>query len=138
MHPKHAALLRECHFETAGPLAEVIRTDEFDGMRIIYAITNPDRSELVYVGDTEEGRDVRGRLKDHLDTRSKAGFVEGASLVFVHVMVTEYMVLERFEEEMGALPVLNKRKYPKHWRKNAKRNGREAMEAMKAARSSKP
>lgn len=129
LHADHAALLREHHFETAGALGDVIRTDEYDGIRIIYIITNPEQTEIVYVGDTEEGRNVRGRLKDHLDTRSKAGKVEKTSLVFVHVMVTEYMVLDRFEEVFGRLPVLNKRKVPKHRTRNFQVNGREAMEA---------
>ena len=137
LHPKHAALLRECHFETAGPLADVIRTDEYDGIRIIYAITNPQQTDIVYVGDTEEGRDVRGRLKDHLDTRSKAGHVEKTSLVFVHVMVTEYMFLDRFEEEVGTLPELNKRKVAKHWKRNAKRNGADEARAAKRAKTTK-
>ncbi len=134
LHVDHAALLREHHFETAGALGDVIRNDEYDGVRIIYIITNPEQTEIVYVGDTEEGRNVRGRLKDHLGTRSKAGKVEKTSLVFVHVMVTEYMVLDRFEEVFGRLPVLNKRKVPKHRTRNFQVNGREAMEAERAAK----
>jgi hypothetical protein len=38
-------------------------TREFDYNRVIYAITNPEGTAVVYVGDTEQGRDVRGRLK---------------------------------------------------------------------------
>ena len=135
LHADHAALLREHHFETAGAIGDVIRTDEYDGIRIIYIITNPEQTEIVYVGDTEEGRNVRGRLKDHLDTRSKAGKVEKTSLVFVHVMVTEYMVLDRFEEVFGRLPVLNKRKVPKHRTRNFQVNGRETLEEERAAKA---
>ncbi len=135
LHADHAALLREHHFETAGALGDVIRNDEYDGIRIIYIITNPEQTEIVYVGDTEEGRNVRGRLKDHLDTRSKAGKVEKTSLVFVHVMVTEYMVLDRFEEVFGRLPVLNKRKVPKHRTRNFQVNGREALDAERPAKA---
>jgi hypothetical protein len=114
LDPIHAALLREHHFFTAGELGFVLRGDAYDGIRSLYAITNPARTSLVYVGDTEVGRDLRARLKAHLNARSKAGHVERESLVFVHVMVTEYRVLCRFEEEVGQLPVLNKRKTAKH------------------------
>lgn len=114
LHPLHASLLREHHFETAGVLGEVIRGDAYSGMRIIYAITNPAQTEIVYIGDTEVGRDVRGRLKAHANDRSKMGHVERDSLVFVHVMVTEYMVLDRFQQEMKTLPLLNSRKVMKH------------------------
>lgn len=114
LHPKHAALLREHRFETAGLAKAVMRSDEYDGVRTIYAITNPEQTEVVYVGDAEVGRDLRARLKAHLDSREKAGRVEPDSLVFVHVMVTEYMVLSRFQEDTGSMPVLNKRKVPKH------------------------
>lgn len=114
LHPLHASLLREHHFETAGVLSEVVRGDAYSGMRIIYAITNPAQTEIVYIGDTEVGRDVRGRLKAHANDRSKMGHVERDSLVFVHVMVTEYMVLDRFQQEMKTLPLLNNRKVMKH------------------------
>jgi hypothetical protein len=114
LHPIHASLLREHHFETAGALHEVLRGDAYQGMRVIYAITNPARTEIVYIGDTEVGRDVRGRLKAHVNDRSKMGHVERDSLVFVHVMVTEYMVLDRFQQEMKTLPLLNNRKVMKH------------------------
>ena len=122
LDPRHADLLREHHFENVGALGDALTTNEYDGLRIIYAITNPEQTEIVYVGDTEEGRDVRSRLRDHLSRRSKAGRVEVDSLVCVHAMVTEYMVLDRFEEVLGALPVLNKRKVPKHQTRNWKRN----------------
>lgn len=110
----HAALLRELHFETAGDLGRVVRSDAYDGLRAIYAITDPARTEVVYVGESEEGRNLRARLRAHLEARSKAGHVEHDSLAFVHVMVTEFMVLCRFEDELGQLPRLNRRKTPKH------------------------
>lgn len=140
LYPTHAAILREHHFETAGDLGRVIRSDEYDGVRILYAITNPERTALVYIGESEEGRDLRGRLKSHMDSRAKAGHVEKTSLVFVHVMVTEYLVLDRFEQETGALPLLNRRKVAKHMTRNWQRNGaneaeeyRAMMDARKAA-----
>ena len=88
----------------------------------------PAQTEIVYVGDTEQGRDVRGRLRDHMSRRDKAGRIELDSLVFVHVMVTEFMVMKRFQEEFGRLPVLNKVNVPKHGLKShggrlAYRNG---------------
>jgi hypothetical protein len=114
LDPAHAAILREHHFETAGNLGFVLRGDAYDGIRTLYAVTDPAGGALVYIGDTEVGRDLRGRLKAHLNARDKAGQVEKESLVFVHVMVTEYMVLDRFQEETGGLPLLNKRKVAKH------------------------
>lgn len=138
LHPKHCALLLEHRFETAGLAKAVIRTDEYDGVRAIYAITDPEQTEVVYVGDAEVGRDLRARLKSHLDSREKAGRVEPESMVFVHVMVTEYMVLSRFQEDTGSMPVLNKRKVPKHTngRVHTRVNGYEAMLAARAARGS--
>jgi hypothetical protein len=132
LHPQHAALLREHRFETAGLAKAVLRTDEYDGVRTLYAITNPEQTEVVYVGDAEVGRDLRARLKAHLDSRGKAGHVEPDSLVFVHVMVTEYMVLSRFQEDTGSMPVLNKRKVPKytHARQYTRVNGHAAAEAL--------
>ena len=135
LHPDHAAMLREHHFETAGVMRDLLRSDEYDGIRAIYAVTNPEQTALVYIGESEEGRDIRGRLKSHMNARNKAGHVEKESLVFVHVMVTEYMVLDRFEEVVGALPVLNKRKVAKHQTRNYQVNGREEMEAARAARA---
>ena len=61
-----------------------------------------------------EGRDVRGRLKAHLNSREKVGQVEKTSEVYIHMMVTEFMVLDAFEQDAGAIPVLNKRKSQKH------------------------
>ena len=135
LHPKHAALLREHRFESAGLAKAVVRTDEYDGVRTIYALTNPEQTEVVYVGDAEVGRDLRARLKVHLDSREKAGRVEPESLVFVHVMVTEYMVLSRFQEDTGSMPVLNKRKVPKHTngRVHTRVNGYEAMLAARGS-----
>ncbi len=135
LHADHAAMLREHHFETAGVMRDLLRSDEYDGIRAIYAVTNPEQTALVYIGESEEGRDIRGRLKSHMNARNKAGHVEKDSLVFVHVMVTEYMVLDRFEEVVGTLPVLNKRKVAKHQTRNYQVNGREEMEAERAARS---
>jgi hypothetical protein len=110
----HQKLIDEFHFERWGELEGVLKKDEFDSCRVIYAISNPEKTEIVYIGDTEHGRDVRGRLKAHLNSREKAGFVEKTSDVYVHMMVTEYMVLDAFDEDAGALPVLNKRKSQKH------------------------
>ena len=134
LHPDHAALLREHHFETAGVMGTLLRDDTYDGIRAIYAVTNPQRTALVYIGESEEGRDIRGRLKSHMNARDKAGHVEKDSLVFVHVMITEYMVLDRFEEVIGRLPLLNQRKVPKHKTRNWQVNGREALEAERASR----
>lgn len=114
LDPVHAALLREHHFETAGRVEFVMRGFAYDGMRVLYAIANPSATALVYVGDSEVARDLKKRLKDHLDSRRMAGLVEPDSLLFVHVMVTEYMVLDRFEEETGRLPTLNRSKAPKN------------------------
>jgi hypothetical protein len=111
---EHAKILKKNHFEHVGELAEALRSDEFDYCRVIYAITNPEKTEIVYVGDTEQGRDVRGRLKAHLKDREKAGLVEESSDLYIHMMVTEYAVLTDFEEITSALPVLNKRKSAKH------------------------
>ena len=135
LHADHAAMLREHHFETAGVMRDLLRSDEYDGIRAIYAVTNPEQTALVYIGESEEGRDIRGRLKSHMNARNKAGHVEKESLVFVHVMVTEYMVLDRFEEVVGTLPVLNKRKVAKHQTRNYQVNGREEMESERAARA---
>lgn len=110
----HQKLIAEMHFELVGELADVLASDEFDGLRVIYAITNPEKTEIVYIGDTEQGRDVRGRLKSHMKDREKAGLVEENSHVYIHVMITEYLVLTTFEELVGGLPVLNKRKSQKH------------------------
>jgi hypothetical protein len=110
----HKKVLSEMHFEHVGELKDVLKSDEFDGARVIYAITNPEKTEIVYIGDTEQGRDVRGRLKSHMKDREKVGMVEENSDVYIHFMITEYLVLTTFEELVGALPALNKRKSQKH------------------------
>lgn len=110
----HQKLVKEMHFEHIGEVGDAIQSDEFDGLRVIYAITNPEKTEIVYIGDTEQGRDVRGRLKSHLKDRDKVDLVEADSDVYVHVMITEYLVLTTFEELVGSLPILNKRKSQKH------------------------
>ena len=136
LDPVHAALLREHHFETAGRVEFVMRGFAYDGMRVLYAIANPSATALVYVGDSEVARDLKKRLKDHLDSRRMAGLVEPDSLLFVHVMVTEYMVLDRFEEETGRLPTLNRSKAPKNaGGRHYKVNGRDAMEAAEQRRA---
>jgi GIY-YIG catalytic domain len=110
---EHQKILKEFQFEAVGELREALKNDEFDDNRVIYAITNPEGTAVVYVGDTEQGRDVRGRLKAHLRDREKAGQIEEDSFVYIHVMVTEFAVLSAFEYETGALPALNKRKIAK-------------------------
>ena len=110
----HENILTHLHFEHAGELADALKSDEYDDMRVIYAITNPEQTEIVYIGDTEQGRDVRARLKAHIKDREKVGLVENESDVYIHIMVTEFLVLSEFEAENGELPVLNKRKSRKH------------------------
>ncbi len=107
---RHADLLREHGFEAAGTLAQALSTDTYDLARVIYAIVNPEATAIVYIGGTEGGRDVRVRLRTHLRDRAKIGHVEKESLLFVHVMLTEYVVLHHFESDTGRLPVCNKRK----------------------------
>lgn len=114
LDPIHADLLREHLFEDAGLLAYALRQDEFDGLRVVYAITNPAQTELVYIGDAEQGRNLRSRLRAHLKDREKIGHVEADSRVYVHVMITEFMVLNNFHADTGRLPVCNKRKSQKH------------------------
>lgn len=114
MTKTHKKILDYFHFEHAGSVERTLKSDEYDGMRVIYAITDPNGDEIVYVGDTEVGRDVRGRLKAHLKDRDKAGLVENDSDVYIHVMVTEFAVLSAFEEDHGHLPKLNKRKSQKN------------------------
>jgi len=114
LDPLHADLLREHLFEDAGPLAYALRQDEFDGLRVVYALTNPAQTELVYIGDAEQGRNLRSRLRAHLKDRDKIGHVELDSRVYVHVMITEFMVLNNFHADTGRLPVCNKRKSQKH------------------------
>ena len=110
---KHRRILKDNHFEACGTLAKAMKLDEWDGDRVIYAITDPAGERIVYVGDTERGRDLRGRLKSHLNDRSKMGLVELSSKLWVHFMVTEYKVLCDFEDATDSLPELNRRKVPK-------------------------
>ena len=110
----HKKVLTETHFEHVGELKKVLASDEFDGARVIYAITNPEKTEIVYIGETEQGRDVRGRLKSHMKDRDKVGLVEENSDVYIHFMVTEFFVLDTFEQLNGTLPILNKKKSQKH------------------------
>jgi hypothetical protein len=63
LDPAHAVLLREHGFEDAGHLAWVLKTKVYDGHRIVYVITNPERTAIVYIGGTEDGRDLRARLR---------------------------------------------------------------------------
>lgn len=114
LHPAHADLLREHLFEDAGLLGRALKSDAFDGVRVVYAITNPQQTAIIYIGDTEQGRNLRGRLKAHVRDREKIGHVELDSFVYVHVMITEFLVLDRFQEDTGAIPVCNKRKVQKH------------------------
>ncbi len=114
LHPAHADILREHLFEDAGLLGDALLTDEFDGARVVYAITNPGQTEIVYIGDSEQGQNLRDRLRSHVRDRQKMGHVEKESRVYVHVMITEYMVLDCFQQDIGRLPVCNKRKVAKH------------------------
>lgn len=113
MNKKHARILKANHFEPHGTVATALKSDEFDNCRVLYAITDPAGENVVYVGDTEVGRDVRARLKAHMNARDKAGHVEAESQVWIHFMVTEFKVLCDFEEGTGGLPKLNKRKVAK-------------------------
>jgi hypothetical protein len=110
---EHEKLLKKHRFESVGTVGEAVTSDEFDELRVIYAITDPKGKEIVYVGDTEQGRNLRGRLNAHLKDRDKIDLVEKESSLYVHVMVTEYLVLGTFEEMTGGLPVCNKRKVQK-------------------------
>ena len=114
LESKHQKIMKQFHFERWNEVKKCLESDEFDGFRIIYAITNPTKTEIIYVGDTEQGRDVRGRLKAHMKDREKVGFVENDSDVYIHVMITEFLVLDTFEQLNGSLPKLNKRKSQKH------------------------
>lgn len=114
LRKEHKNVLDRLQFGLWGDVEEVLRSDEFDDWRVIYAITNPEKTEVVYVGDTEQGRDVRGRLKAHMRDREKVSLVEIDSDVYIHLMVTEFFVLS-FEEEAGAMSVWPAR-MPWSWR----------------------
>lgn len=109
----HLKVLKENHFEECGELSAAITRDEWDDCRVLYAITDPANSRIVYIGDTEVGRNLRSRLRAHLNDRSKIGAVEPTSRLWVHFMVTEFKVLCDFEDLTGKLPELNKRKSQK-------------------------
>jgi len=109
-----ALLLEEYLFEDAGLIRDALKTDAFDGLRVVYALTNPAQTEIIYIGDAEQGRNLRSRLRAHLKDRDKIGHVELDSRVYVHVMITEFMVLNNFHADTGRLPVCNKRKSQKH------------------------
>ena len=111
---EHEKVLKDNRFEHVGDVGTALKSDEYEGDRVIYAITNTEKTEVVYVGDTEQGRSVRSRLKAHLKDREKVGLVEENSDLYIHVMVTEFAVLTAFEDRAGALPALNKRKVQKH------------------------
>jgi hypothetical protein len=114
LDPLHADILREHLFEDAGLLSYALTNDEFDGLRVVYAITDPAQTEIVYVGDAEQSRNLRSRLRAHLKDREKTGHVEANSFVYVHVMITEFLVLNCFHADVGRLPKCNKRKVGKH------------------------
>lgn len=107
---EHEKILKTHRFEHAGTLGEALERDEFDDLRVIYAITDPGKREIIYIGETEQGRNMRGRLNAHLKDREKINLVENDSDLYVHVMVTEFRVLSDFEEITGGLPACNKRK----------------------------
>lgn len=114
MKRSHRRILTDLLFEPAGTIAEVLVSNEFDDYRIVYAITDPSGKEIVYVGHSEVGRNLKGRLKAHLKARDKMGFIESNSKVYVHIMITETYVLNAFEEEIGTLPLLNRVKSCRH------------------------
>ena len=114
MKSSHKKILDNNMFEFIGTVEQVISSDEFDNLRVVYAITDPKRNEIVYIGHSEKGRNLRGRLKSHLKDREKIGAVENKSHVYMHLMITEYSVLGEFEDKHGCLPKLNKKKSQIH------------------------
>ncbi len=111
--PAHSKVMKKLRFQREGTVEEALKRDTFDGLRVLYAITDPDETQVVYVGETEVGKNLRGRLKAHLNDRSKINLVEPQSALFVHIQITEFIVLSAFEEWSGALPKLNKKKVDK-------------------------
>ena len=103
----HSAILKVNDFVPCGTVKQALDSDQWDGVRVLYAISDPKNTRIVYVGDSEKGRALRARLKDHLSKRSKKGLVELKSRVWVHFMVTERSVLCDFQENTGAIPELN-------------------------------
>jgi hypothetical protein len=100
--------LKRLGFVAVGALGDVIRDDRLDGLRIVYAITDPRGRDVVLFGETERGRDVRARLKKHLSERTAAGLIEPRSRVYVHMLVTEAYALGAYREATGHLPALKK------------------------------
>ena len=43
MNRAHKKLLDEFHFEHCGQVGTFLKKDEFDGSRVIYAVTNPEK-----------------------------------------------------------------------------------------------
>ena len=113
MNSSHRRILSKYNFMRWGRLGFALESNACDGIRVLYAITDPKATRVVYVGDTEIGRNVRARLKAHLADTKKSGLVEINSWVWIHQMVTEYLVLDDFEESTGGLPELNVRKTQK-------------------------
>ena len=109
---EHERVLRENNFEYFGSVENAIESGELDGTRLIYAITNPERTEIVYVGDTEEGKNVRARLRALLRDK-RTNMVESDSGLYFHAIVTEFSVVRAFEELAGEMPALNRRKFEK-------------------------
>ena len=117
----HREILKLNDFVSNGTLKESLLSDEWDGSRVLYAISDPKVTRVVYVGDSERGRNLRSRLKAHMKDRTKKGLVELKSRVWVHFMVTECSVLWDFKENTGMLPELNRHISAKHPRKRARR-----------------
>jgi hypothetical protein len=113
LDPAHLKVMKKLRFDREGTVREALKRDQLDGVRVIYAITDPGETKVVYVGETEAGKNLRGRLRAHLNDRSKINLVEPDSILFVHIQVTEFIVLSAFEEWTGGLPSLNKKKVNK-------------------------
>ena len=47
----HQKIIDQMHFEPGGEIQQALKSDEFDDCRVIYAITNPEKTEIVYIGD---------------------------------------------------------------------------------------
>lgn len=106
----HADLLKKLRFVKEGTIEVVLKNVEFDGFSVIYALTDPGHERVVYIGETVDGGDLRGRLKAHLRDRAKAGLVEPTSYVYVHACVTEELAIYAFQEKAGGPPELNKKR----------------------------
>lgn len=55
---EHAKILKKFQFEPVGQLRETLKSDEFDGARVIYAIANPEGTPS-NVDDLTGGLDTR-------------------------------------------------------------------------------